>query len=311
MAKQISDLSIFGEYKQPENRVTAALLHICKVGGEDLIRDIFQNVGIQIPESKISIITQPSNSLGDSTPDGLLKSSFSFNLYIESKIVKNSINPKQLTEHKKLMKPEQADFLVYITPDIVKPVLLEESKIPWLGWRALCDILNTYTDSASTNKYELLSYLVEEFEKLIANMGLTSVDWSLDNDRVMVVAGAWAEGIALKHGYYICQNGRSFKPSKYMAFYINSKINHIFEITEMPIDQCNLSEVEELKSYLTEDEKDYDGEMRKVFKIEKVSDIKVVNDKLDKNGRPCPYTQGQPRYTHFKILLHASRTSEL
>jgi len=35
---KIEDISIFGEYKQAENRVTAAFLQICKVGGEDFIR---------------------------------------------------------------------------------------------------------------------------------------------------------------------------------------------------------------------------------------------------------------------------------
>ncbi|KAF3977719.1 MAG: hypothetical protein HFP77_05420 [Methylococcales symbiont of Iophon sp. n. MRB-2018] len=72
MAKEISDLSIFGEYKHPENRVTAALLQICKIGGESLIRHIFTISGVQLPNSDISIITQPSNHSENSVPDGLL-----------------------------------------------------------------------------------------------------------------------------------------------------------------------------------------------------------------------------------------------
>jgi len=36
MLKKIEDLTIFGEYKQPENRLTAVFLQICKIVGEGL-----------------------------------------------------------------------------------------------------------------------------------------------------------------------------------------------------------------------------------------------------------------------------------
>ncbi len=38
MARSINEVSIFGEYKQSENRLTAAFLQILKIGGEELIR---------------------------------------------------------------------------------------------------------------------------------------------------------------------------------------------------------------------------------------------------------------------------------
>ncbi len=306
MAKEISDLSIFGEYKQPENRVTAALLQICKIGGESLIRHIFTIAGVQLPNSEISIITQPSNHSGNSVPDGLLKSSFSFNLYIESKIVPNSIDTKQLVGHQKLI-DKKTDFLIYITPDKSKPEILKETA--WMEWTTLRDALNSFTDSTSIDNYELLSYLIDEFIKLLDNMGLTSFGWSLENEQVLIVA--WAEGIAIKHGYYICQNKRSFKSSKYLAFYINSRINHLFEITETPVDDENLLDIEELKVYLDEDEKDYDGGLRKIFKVSKIQSLNIINDKVDKNGKPCPYTYGQPRYTTYERVREANKTSEL
>lgn len=40
--RDISTYSIFGEYKQPENRVTAALLHILRIGGECLIKEMLR-----------------------------------------------------------------------------------------------------------------------------------------------------------------------------------------------------------------------------------------------------------------------------
>jgi len=310
MGKEISDFSIFGEYKQPENRVTAALLQICKIGGESLIREIFTKADVQLPDSEVAIITQPSNHNGKSVPDGLLKSSFSFNLYLESKISQNSIDESQLTEHEKLIS-KKTDFLIYITPDEAKPNILMKKKIGWLEWRSVRETLNLFTNDTSINNYELLSYLINEFNKLLDNMRLTNFVWSLENDQVLIVAGAWAEGIAIKHGYYICQNRRSFKPSRYLAFYKDSKINHLFEITESPSDDVVLSDIEELSIYLNEDEMDYSGTLSKIFKLRKLQNLNISNDKKDKNGASCPYTYGQPRYTSLKKIQVANKTSDL
>jgi len=85
---RIEDISIFGEYKQPENRVTSAFLQICKIGGENLIKFLC---------SEIEIHTQVKES--QSIPDGLLQSDFSFRLLVESKIKSNSINGKQLENY--------------------------------------------------------------------------------------------------------------------------------------------------------------------------------------------------------------------
>ena len=52
---KIEDISIFGEYKQAENRVTAAFLQICKVGGEGFIRFLTNELTIQRPSGEIEI----------------------------------------------------------------------------------------------------------------------------------------------------------------------------------------------------------------------------------------------------------------
>jgi hypothetical protein len=58
MGTRIESISIFGEYSQPENRVTAALLQILKAGGEELIRHISHTFGFSLPSSDISITAQ-------------------------------------------------------------------------------------------------------------------------------------------------------------------------------------------------------------------------------------------------------------
>ena len=80
---KIEDISIFGEYKQAVNRVTAAFLQICKVGGEDFIRFLTNQLNIQLPSSEIEIQSQVKGMA--TVPDGLLESNFSFKLYVEWK----------------------------------------------------------------------------------------------------------------------------------------------------------------------------------------------------------------------------------
>ena len=44
MSQSISDISVFGEYKNAEDRVTAALLKIFQVGGTQVIRAVFSGI---------------------------------------------------------------------------------------------------------------------------------------------------------------------------------------------------------------------------------------------------------------------------
>ena len=67
---KIEHISIFGEYKQAENRVTAAFLQICKIGGEDFIRFLANQLAIQLPSSDIEIHSQVKGVV--SLPDSLL-----------------------------------------------------------------------------------------------------------------------------------------------------------------------------------------------------------------------------------------------
>ena len=117
MAK-IQDKSIFGEYKQLENRVTAAFLHILQVGGENIIRFVFRDKGVDIPDNDISISTQVSNAKG--IADGKIQCRFCFDIQIESKI-KGGIDKNQLARYKELRKTSNVQ-LVYIIPNKVSNI---------------------------------------------------------------------------------------------------------------------------------------------------------------------------------------------
>lgn len=308
---KIEDISIFGEYKQTENRVTAAFLQICKVGGEDFIRFLANKLKIQLPSSEIEINTQVKET--DSVPDGLLESNFSFKLYVESKIKPNAIDSSQLERHKNLIDNKNNNFLLYITPDDSKPEVLEKAQTPyWVNWAKIRDIFNEYLQTFQSENKQILEFLVGHFIRLMENLNLLGYKWDLNNDNVIIVPGSWAESIALNYKFYICQNKRSFKPARYIAFYNNNQIRYVFEIVKAPEDDVNLFSRPEFKDYLEKAERNYSGELRKVFTLKFVQEVgPIINDTIDKNGNPCPYTYGQPRYTNIGTLKTATRTSQL
>jgi hypothetical protein len=59
-------------------------------------------------------------------------------------------------------------------------------------------------------------------------------EWNLNNNQVVVLAGVRAEQTALNHNLYICQNERTFRPSRYVAFYKEGMIRYLFELTDAP-----------------------------------------------------------------------------
>jgi hypothetical protein len=304
---KIEDISIFGEYKQTENRVTAAFLQICKVGGEDFIRFLTNQLNIQLPSSEIEIQSQVKGT--ETVPDGLLESNFSFRLYVESKIKKNDVKARQLKGHQKQI-VNANDFLLYLTPDDTKPATLV--KTYWANWLQIINTFNDYLQTSQSDNKQLLEFLVEHFNTLLVNLNLLGYTWDLNNDNVIIVAGSWAEGVALNYNYYICQNKRSFKSARYLAFYNNNQIRHVFEIVKAPEDDINLSQRSEFTVYLSNAEPSYSGDLRKVFTLKNVQNVgPIINDSIDKNGNPCPYTYGQPRYTKLSTLKTSTRTSQL
>lgn len=304
---KIEDISIFGEYKQAENRVTAAFLQICKVGGEDFIRFLTNTLNIQLPSSEIEIQSQVKEK--DTVPDGLLESNFSFKLYVESKIRPNAVNAKQLEGHQKQI-VNSNDFLLYLTPDDTKPAVLGTTH--WANWLQIINTFNDYLQTSQSDNKQLLEFLIQHFNTLLVNLNLLGYTWDLNNDNLIIVVGSWAEGVALKYNYYICQNKRSFKPARYLAFYNNNQIRYVFEIAKAPEDDIDLFIRPEFKTYLTDAEPDYSRDLRKVFTLKNAQKVgPIINDSIDKNGNPCPYTYGQPRYTKLQTLQTSTRTSQL
>ncbi len=307
----INDLSIFGDYSQKENRVTAGLLHILNTGKEPLIRFIGENIGIILPSSEIEITSQEKGD--NSIPDGVLKCGFIFNIFIESKISKNAINPQQYENHKKMIKND-SDFLLYITPDINKPKNLEDECL-WANWIQIIEWLKEYIKNEQILEEELLFFLIYQFEILLINYKLLPAEWNFNsNPRVLIVAGGrYGEDTAKKYKKYFCQNKRYFQPSGYIAFYHSYRIKYCFKIQKKPLDDQNLLNDSDLSSYLESkglNKEDWVNKSKLFYLDEKVNFEEIENDKIDRNGNRCAYTQSHT-YSTIEKLIDAKKTSDL
>ena len=304
--KTISQTSIFGEYKKTEDRVTAALLHVIHIGGDLVIRELFGDV-FDIPSNEIVAIPQSYQS--KSIPDGELSCECNYHLYIESKITPNSINLTQLANHKKLSNPADGKYLIYLTPDTSKPQNLVD--VEWMSWETVIDRLQGVVDDGDAA--ELLKYFIEQFILMVNHTVYANNYIVPQNQSVIIVGGRFGENVAYKYNFYACQPNRTFRPSKYLAFYHQNRIKYLFEIVGVKdaVDIKNES-IKNKADYFSVVEPNYQPQLRKFFKLKLhttfINDI--INDKTNKNGKPTAFVQGQT-YTTFNKITKASRTSEL
>lgn len=296
--------SIFGHYSQNENRVTTALLQILKLGGTQFIGNVISNIDdINFPPNEINISTQSREK--NNVYDGLLECNFAFRVIIESKTKTEAINSKQLDGLLKNAKNPN-DYIIYITTDEEQPeILRNKEKIYWTNWKNIVEILKKENPQT-----EPINFLINEFERYLEQLNLLSyVNWE---DRVQIVAGRSGEPIALKYSFYACQNNRSFRKSKYLAFYNNGGIHTLFEIIGEPINDYNLSENPNLEKYLQEYEPNYIGDKRQFYQLKMINkNLNIKHFGKNKNGKNTAYTMGVFRYTTIDKINKAKDTNDL
>lgn len=346
---QIDDHSVFGDYGQAENRVTAALLKILRVAGPDLIDRLIDKFGGEVKNTTPDILTQvPLSSKPDEKriADGLIVCDYSYKILIEAKIrpfnVNYEHNLKQLNDYKQIVSPDEDEYLLYITPDEDRPKELG-ANLFWLSWSAIVDLLTEYI---ADNADPILIFLVKEFillitklvvskkknkredddkketeriaKEKIANM-ITPKDIVCDDDeKVVIVGGRWGENVAVRYGFYACQPDRFFAPSKFIAFYYDNRIKYLFEVVgkEDQIDDLRDPKWGIGPDYFTSYDTNYANETSKkrelfLLKLVHIFDGNgIVNDSKDKNGKRCAFTQKQ-RYTSYGKIINAHKTSDL
>lgn len=297
---KIENRSIFYNYEQTENQVTAALLQIFKAGGTEFIAGVLSETEAKdFPSYEIDIITQEKEN--KNVYDGLLQCGFAFQVFVESKIKRNSINKKQLEGLISNAKTD-ADYILYITPDDSKPQDLPPG-ICWVNWREINNILKKINPET-----EPVNFLINEFEKYLYSLGLLESP----EQRVQIAAGSWGEPVAKEYGIYACQSNRNIRQSKYLAFYNNGGIHSLFEILGEVQNDCDLRTLddEQVKRYLAEKDPNYTG-YRQYYKLKFVQELNIQNDTLNKHGKKTAYTMGVFRYTTIDKIKEAKTTSEL
>ena len=302
----ITDQPVFGNYSQKENQVTCALLKILEADeDETLLQALLQEIGgDSLPEKTLKIETQEKNPNGRSVPDGHLSCRYAFDIYIESKRG-TDIDQTQLNEHIKLLDTDKNVVLIYITQHIEKPNVLPE-EVLWANWTKIYEIINRVHEEGVS---PVMDYLIEQFYLLLRSLNL----YDDSKNRVIIVGGSWGEQVALEYGFYACQADRSFKKAKYIAFYHQHRICHLFEIEGEPISNVDIRTLTDMvpDKYFQVKDPNYDG-LRTFFKLKLVKEFSpaIINDKESSTGKPVAFTQKQT-YTTYEKIMKAKTTSDL
>ncbi len=297
--RSIAYQSIFGEYHKDEDRVTAALLQILRIGGSELMHAVFDDLDVNF-EAEVNAQVKGQTK---SRPDGELKANY--HLFIESKIdvwKKTKHNLSQLKNHVALAQTEKASLL-YITVDQEKPEdIATYPDVYWTNWQEVVTRLKNYKSDFNN---EVMSFLANQFEILIDNVVFSKNDGYTRRNRVIIVGGHSAENIALNYHFYSCQPNRSFRDASYIAFYHQKRIQYVFQIKKKWDYINSLEEVKSVlpKGYvLTEDDKT----PHTFFELESTP----VMNRVIKHNPPGPFVQRQ-RYTSIEKILNATSTDYL
>jgi len=255
--------SIFSQYKQGENRVTASILAVFEKISFRLVEKILQ---ILCEDSNQSILTFENQFKADGcVPDARIQASFSY--LIETKIVPDSFSDRdqQLPNHLKALEKESGKFkrLLVLTPDSKCPKIVNDissnsniigsNLIRWASFDDLYEAIREVTasnsdledgeswlDSDMPMVTEQEKFLLRELVQMLFAERLIGID-SSDSVLVVPARGAIHEYESL--AVYRCQPNRTFRPVPYIAFYHGRKIDkRIAKVLGKPIENVMLSE---------------------------------------------------------------------
>lgn len=237
-----------------------------------------------------------------SRPDGELKANY--HLLIESKIKKwtsSSHNLAQLRNHVNLSRTEGASLL-YITADDNKPTdIAKYPEVFWTNWQEVVLRLKNFKSDFNN---DVMSFLASQFEMLIDNIVFSKHDGMSKANRVIIVGGHSAEGIAYQYHFYSCQPDRTFRDASYIAFYHQKRIIYVFKIKT----KLDVSSLEQVRgkipmNYIFTDE---DKKPHTFFELEPAETLvnKIVHEQAG------PFVQRQ-RYTSIEKLRKAKTTDDL
>lgn len=312
--------SIFSTYSTGENRVTASCLAVIRSLSLDRIERL---LGALMEQSEFQLIrfeNQPSKG-GAGVPDAIIQSSI--RLLIETKTVRNTVRKDQIDRHLARLNEanESTCVLLILTPDDVRPALLDQiddPRIAWASFTAMDQAINELLEDPKEVVSEREAFLLRELQSMLEAEGLTA---SLNDTVIVAARSAWREYQDL-HAY-VCQANRPFQRVSRLGFYSKGVIYPLvpqilatYENVEMEID-AHPGELGALVNRLVEEELRPQGERFKVLLLSApdssdtiVLEKPIPNDKRSKSGKPTAFTMGQ-RYVASDTLRIARWTSDL
>ena len=316
---------LFSTYRQGENRVTATLLAVLQRLSLPNIDRILQAL---LEDTALSLVTFDNQPKGkQSTPDARIGTGQG--VWIETKTTRSAVNPGQISNHVKGLADREK--LLLLTPDDHAPSNLPD-RVAWSNFSNLVGAIDDILEDKDEPPSEKESFLLREFTRMLRQDGL------LDSaePRVMVLAAKWAWPMYKLLSVYRCsvtKPMRTLGQSDRLAFYVAGEIKpqvpRIVEVVES-LDMTRREEIDSLMGI----RKSLAGQLLegiechgqwhdfgiayKLMFLTEPSDSDteelespIINNKKDKNGKPTPFTYGQPRYVTLKSLKKACKTSEL
>lgn len=312
--------NLFSTYSTGENRVTASFLAVLRSLALDRIQRI---IGALLEQSEFELVAfqnQPSKG-GGGVPDAIIQSSC--RLLVETKIKRNSIQPKQLERHLERLDgaTEATRLLLVLTPDDAKPRAFDsfqDERLVWASFAALDQAIDELLSDKTEVVSEREAFLLRELQNMLVAERLIGSA----NDVVVVPArNAWPE--YERYHAYVCQPDRPFQPVSRIAFYsfgkiypLVPKILQTHEHVEF-LPGTHEGEMAVLVDALLKETPRKEGCAYKVFFLSPPDspdtlklDASIRNDLTSKSGRTTAFTQNQ-RYVSLERLKQAKTTSDL
>lgn len=260
-----------------------------------------------------------------------------FDYIIETKVVTNGINKKQIMNHCKFLKYDFSRLLV-LTPDFDYPKELREldskytDNIIWGNFDRIIEGINSVIEE-SILLLDREKFLLLELKEFIINHRLTAEDYSR---KALVVPAGSAWEFYKKYSLYKCQANRTFQQSSFMGFYAHGQIKEYFpkilgyiESLNIQTDNLDTLEIITLNSAKIEDLRDRIIEIKKtlqpnewnenfkfMFLTEMTNpetfknDNPIDNDKTSYSNKETAFVQRQT-YINIDEIKGKKLTSEL
>lgn len=316
---------LFSTYRQGENRITSTFLAVLQRLSLPNIDRILQAL---LEDAAFSLVTFDNQPKGrESTPDARIGTGSA--IWVETKTARNAVRGLQMKSHLNSLSPREN--LLLLTPDEEAPTGLSD-RVAWANFKTLAGAIEDILGDEDEPPSEKEAFLLREFILMLRQ------DRLLDSadPRVMVLGARFAWPMYKLLSVYRCSTNKpmqSLRDSDRMAFYVGGRIQPLVPRIKSMVESVDMSEPEQFES-LEASQRKLAKELRgridrhkqghefgQAFKVMFLSgpsndetiklEKPIVNDKKDKNGRPTPFTFGQPRYVTLKSLKAASRTSEL